>query len=150
MLTLRYFETNKSLRQTKCQFSEQLFVSRLKSVRRNFSYTAPKMYRTLKEELKRMKSLDRFKRKRKTSVFWEINDLEVGMLDLVFVHTLFWVTCLTQLVVLNFCHIIKKAELYILISVVLVSMVCSVWKLIKLPFLQAWYTDLFFFSFVMH
>ena len=75
MLTFKNWKTSMNLTSTDRQLLEAPFLSGLVSVRRCFSYTAPRLYNTLDEELKRMECLDGFKNKLKTSIFREAYDL---------------------------------------------------------------------------
>ena len=76
----RILETNMGLRNTHRQIFEEPFLSRLVSLRRSFLYTDPRMYSTPIEDLKRLKCLDRFKLKLKSSIFREAYDLEAKII----------------------------------------------------------------------
>ena len=75
LLTFKKFETSMNLRNTDLQLLKEPFLSRLVSVRRCFSYRAPKLYNTPDDELNRMDCLDGFKKKLKTSISREGFDL---------------------------------------------------------------------------
>ena len=52
------------------------FISRLASVERRFSYTAPRMFNSLDQEIKSLETVESSKKKLKTAVFMEAHNLE--------------------------------------------------------------------------
>ena len=76
LLTFRSTNTEMGLRSETYPLLAEPFISRLASVERSFSYTAPRMFNSLDQEVKSLETVESFKRKLKTAVFMEAYDLE--------------------------------------------------------------------------
>ena len=76
LLTFRSTNTEMSLRSESFPLLAEPFISRLASIERSFSYTAPRMFNSSDQEVKNVESLESFKRRLKTAIFMEAYDLE--------------------------------------------------------------------------